>query len=150
MNLINLSGVSSCNIIDIARNGPSTIVLLKNFTSGANVSLSNIAEVDLPALENLELGNLILSNNSFETFLVPHLNSVGSLQIIDNSQLTIIKFPNLEQIGGDETPSSDMLVIGNPLLQGIVMNRVSWIDGSVVLTGNLSTYVNRLSILRQF
>ena len=142
MSLINLSSVLSCNNIDIARNSPSAIVLLTNFTYGVNVSLSNIAEVDLPALENLESGNLLLSNNSFETFLVPNLNFVGSLHIIDNPQLATIKFPNLQQIGGFGTPSGDMVVTGNPLLQGIVMNQVLWIDGSVVLTGNLSTYVH--------
>ena len=134
LTFINLTNIENAETIDISGNGPAATVLMSNLLGSYNVSLSNVASVDLLALTGLEFGNLNLSNNTFETFLAPNLTSVGSIYVTDNAQLRVLNLSSLYAV-----QSGDLIVTDNPLLGVIIMDKLEWTHGKVVLTGNLST-----------
>ena len=137
LSFINLSSISSVDTLTIVRNGPSATVLLSNITRCQNnLSLSNTGNIDLKNLFTIDYGNLILFNNTFETFLAPQLDSVESLYVTDNPQLSALNFPKLHQIG-DAPGDGNLVVTNNPLLQSIIMNDLEFVGTSVVLTGDL-------------
>lgn len=96
-------------------------LLLRFFTNGTNLVLSgNIDKVYLDSLEELT-GNLTITGSTLDTFLVPKMIRLGQLNVLSNTDLSSLNFPELEsnQYDLSITNYSNLSAVSFPMLHSV-------------------------------
>lgn len=135
LNNISFPTLKSVSSMDIARNGPATVLDVPAMAYSSNVSISNVANVAISNFSTMDYGNgdLIFTDNSFQTIIIYQLgNMEGSLEISNNSNLTTLDFSSLYSV------NDNLVIEGNPLLQTLSLPTLGSVWGAMNLTGNFS------------
>ena len=102
---INISNIEMNNLITVGnnfipfiRNTLSTIYLPKLKSVGDDfMKYNNLFRVDLPELETI--GNNFMSSSIFGAIELPKLKKAGNKFLYRNKDITLAKFPKLEEVG---------------------------------------------------
>ncbi|KAL4888132.1 protein ecm33 [Aspergillus ambiguus] len=74
-------------------------VELLSLSSGTNMTFHSVKDVSIPSLHRTS-GSLTFSNCQFESLSAPNLTSAGDLTFFNNTQLSNISLPVLQQVNG--------------------------------------------------
>lgn len=118
--------------LHVAANADNMVVELKNLVSAQNMSIHNVADLELPKLEEVK-GSINMISNYFTEMKIPKLTSVGgTFSISKNENLDTIDLANLKEIGGGLKLNS------NPYISRIdFLPKLSIIGGALELVGNI-------------
>lgn len=119
--------------LHIAANADNMVVELKNLVSAQNISVHNLAGLDVSKLEEVK-GSINLIANRFSEVKMPKLATVGgTFSISKNEHLETIDLTNLKEIGGGLKLNS------NPSISRIdFLPKLSMIGGALELVGNIT------------
>lgn len=118
--------------LHIAANADNMVVELKNLVSAQNISVHNLAGLDVSKLEEVK-GSINVIANRFSEVKMPKLANVGgTFSISRNEYLETIDLTNLHEIGGGLKLNS------NPSISRIdFLPKLSIIGGALELVGNI-------------
>lgn len=121
LNSVNINNLmNATDEINFSDNYNGLVIELPNLSSGTNMTFRSVKSVSMPSLKKLT-NALGLWNCQFESFAAPNLTTVGDLTFFNNTKLSNISMPLLNEVdGGFEITKSDPLKnISFPSLQKI-------------------------------
>ncbi|KAL3426489.1 gpi-anchored cell wall organization protein ecm33 [Phlyctema vagabunda] len=136
-----LTGLEDTGVLDIAGNGNSITrnVYLDALKSAESIRIMNATSLEMPLLEQVTRGELVIAYNTFTTLPTPHLYSVGeSLRIIENPYLSKINMPSLELIG-TSNGNGTLEIEGNGKLTIEEMSSLRWVRGDIYVEGDVDS-----------
>lgn len=118
--------------LHIAANADNVVVDLKSLVTTHNMSIHNVASLDIGNLEEVK-GSINVISNQFQEIKIPKLKSVGgTFSVAKNEYLDTVELSSLAEVGGG------LLIIKNPFLSIInFFPRLSIIGGALELVGNI-------------
>lgn len=131
LDLISASVERITQSLHISANAHNVLVSLPKLAYAQNVSINDVLLLDLAELETVG-ASASLINNHFKNLKLPKLSAVkGTLSLVQNSELSLIDFTSLTDIGGG------LLVANNTLIEHVnFLPRLSVIGGAIELVGN--------------
>ncbi|KAF8863020.1 hypothetical protein BDZ45DRAFT_670647 [Acephala macrosclerotiorum] len=93
------------NAIEIWGNGAveppnSPNVNLQALNAAGNITIRDVESLNIPALERVTVGDMVIADNTFTTFSAPKLQTiVGSLEITNNTYVYMVDLSSLASIG---------------------------------------------------
>lgn len=115
-------------------NGADMTVSFNKLVWAAEMSINNITEFNVPALQTVN-GSAAFGSNQFTSFSAPNLTSTktGDISFVGNNKLQNITFPQLTTVGGA------LLIANNTALTTVNgFNKLKTIGGAIKLRGNFS------------
>ncbi|KAF1988105.1 hypothetical protein K402DRAFT_403274 [Aulographum hederae CBS 113979] len=97
---VSLAAESVDGIIEVNANGDSAQVTFPNLVWAVNMTLRNVATVELPALEVVNGTLYIVESTTLQSINARNLTTTGGLDITDNSALANISMPSLRTVNG--------------------------------------------------
>lgn len=118
--------------LHIAANAKDVNVNLPKLKAVSNVSIHDVANIDLGSLEEIT-SSASISNNFFNNLKLPKLMNIGgTLNLQKNEKLSQVEFPNLNEIGGG------LMIVNNTHLEKInFFPKLNSIGGALDLVGNI-------------
>lgn len=125
--------------LHIAANADNAAVDLSALKSANNITIQEIAKLELGNLESVE-NSVSLINNNFKSLKVPKLKTVGgTLSLVRNPLLSAVEFPATDEIGGG------LVIVNNSAIDKInFLPRLSIIGGAMELAGGLKEILLKL------
>ncbi|KAJ4393174.1 cell wall protein Ecm33 [Gnomoniopsis smithogilvyi] len=100
LNSVDLPLVNATGVLKFVENGQSLKVNLPDLTTVNELSISNVTQIQVPALQTI-LGTGTIDTSYFTTFSAPVLRSCGDgLSIVNNPELRSILLPELSSVTG--------------------------------------------------
>ncbi|KAK6203219.1 uncharacterized protein RJT21DRAFT_132633, partial [Scheffersomyces amazonensis] len=140
----------TCNVeiiegsLHIAANAADVVVKLPKLKSAYNMSIHDVSQIELNALEVVE-GSVSMVNNRFTHIKLPKLKSVGgTLSLLKNDHLTHPEFPILNEIGGG------LMIVNNTNIDKInFFPKLHVIGGALQLVGPIKdTNLKQLKLVK--
>lgn len=122
------------NTMNFLANGAQMSVTFNKLTWIANMTINNLTDFAVPALQVVN-GSMSFGSNMFTSFSAPNLTSTksGSINFVGNNNLENITFPMLTSIAGG------LLIANNTALDSIDgFPKLKTLGGDVKLRGNFS------------
>ncbi|SGZ54474.1 CIC11C00000003358 [Sungouiella intermedia] len=118
--------------LHIAANANNMVVELKSLVSAHNISVHNLASLDISMLEEVK-GSINLIANLFSELKMPKLTTVGgTFSISKNEKLQTINLTSLKEVGGG------LQINGNLYISKIdFLPKLSIVGGALELVGNI-------------
>lgn len=118
--------------LHIAANSRDVKVSLPKLTVAKNISIHDVAEIDLSNLEKISASANII-NNHFGSFKLPNLKVIGgTLSLLKNEELSEIEFSNLTEIEGG------LMIIKNSKIDKInFFPKLLVIGGAIEIVGDV-------------
>lgn len=118
--------------LHIAANANNMVVELKSLVSAHNISVHNLASLDISRLEEVK-GSINLIANLFSEVKMPKLTTVGgTFSISKNEKLETINLTSLKEVGGG------LQINGNLYISKIdFLPKLSIVGGALELVGNI-------------
>lgn len=138
LNVNNNKNITSIDLSDLTDvtdgltlsfNSDQASVKLPNLQSAANLTIQDVASLDISSLQYVN-GSFILGYNTFDSVSFDSLSSAGSsLQVFANNDLTTLNLPNLTQVGGE------FRIFNNSLLRTVDIHNLKTVKGAAALAG---------------
>ncbi|CAG8484956.1 5417_t:CDS:2, partial [Acaulospora colombiana] len=115
----------------LSGNGQGTIrINAPSLNSLRDLTLRNVGFTSLPGLGTIS-NDLVIEENSFDSFSIPNLGSVSGTLTIRSSPLKSICLPELQSVGGS------VVISNNPNLQTITgFPKLKQVNGFIDITGS--------------